>query len=98
MNKLTPEAITARALERIADCPDPRLKRVISALIRHAHDFTREVELTPAEWMSAIEFLAAAGRITDDKRNEFILLSDVLGVSAVVDLVRDRNKPGKATE
>lgn len=60
---------------------DPRLKEVMQALTRHLHNFVREVRLTEAEWEKGIEFLTASGHITDDKRQEFILLSDVLGLS-----------------
>ncbi|GIE83079.1 6-chlorohydroxyquinol-1,2-dioxygenase [Actinoplanes philippinensis] len=61
--------------------PDARLKELMQALTRHLHAFVREVRLTEAEWQQAIAFLTAAGHITDDRRQEFILLSDVLGVS-----------------
>jgi hydroxyquinol 1,2-dioxygenase len=60
---------------------DPRLKQLMQALTRHLHNFLREVRLTEDEWNAAIEFLTAAGNITDDKRQEFVLLSDVLGAS-----------------
>jgi hydroxyquinol 1,2-dioxygenase len=60
---------------------DPRLKQLMQALTRHLHDFVREVRLTEDEWNTAIGFLTAAGHITDDRRQEFILLSDVLGLS-----------------
>jgi hydroxyquinol 1,2-dioxygenase len=60
---------------------DPRLKQLMQSLTRHLHNFLREVRLTELEWNTAIEFLTAAGQITDDKRQEFVLLSDVLGVS-----------------
>jgi hydroxyquinol 1,2-dioxygenase len=60
---------------------DPRLKHLMQALTRHLHNFLREVRLTEDEWNAAIEFLTAAGHITDDKRQEFILLSDVLGAT-----------------
>ena len=56
-----------------------RLKQLMQALTRHLHAYLREVRLTDAEWMRAIEFLTAAGNITDEKRQEFILLSDALG-------------------
>jgi hydroxyquinol 1,2-dioxygenase len=62
-------------------CEDPRLREVMQALARHLHAFVREVRLQEDEWTSAIEFLTACGHITDDRRKEFILLSDVLGVS-----------------
>ncbi|KLI90506.1 hydroxyquinol 1,2-dioxygenase, partial [Arthrobacter sp. YC-RL1] len=60
---------------------DPRLKQLMQALTRHLHNFAREVRLTEDEWNAGIEFLTDAGHITDDKRQEFILLSDVLGLS-----------------
>jgi hydroxyquinol 1,2-dioxygenase len=61
--------------------PDPRLRELMQALTRHLHNFVREVRLTEDEWNTGIEFLTAAGHITDDNRQEFILLSDVLGLS-----------------
>jgi hydroxyquinol 1,2-dioxygenase len=60
---------------------DARLKYLMQSLTRHLHNFLREVRLTEAEWNTAIDFLTAAGHITDDKRQEFVLLSDVLGAS-----------------
>lgn len=61
--------------------PDPRLKEVMQSLTRHLHAFVRDVRLTEAEWNAAIQFLTDAGHITDDRRQEFILLSDILGIS-----------------
>lgn len=61
--------------------PDPRLKEVLQVLTRHLHAFVREVRLTEPEWQQAIRFLTATGHATDDRRQEFILLSDVLGLS-----------------
>ena len=63
------------------NCADRRLKELMLAIVKHLHAFLRETRLTEEEWTRAIEFLTAVGRITDDKRQEFILLSDVLGVS-----------------
>jgi protocatechuate 3,4-dioxygenase beta subunit len=63
----------------------------MTSVIRHLHGFVREAALTPAEWKTAIDFLTAVGHLTDDRRQEFILLSDTLGVSAMVDLVRHRH-------
>ena len=60
---------------------DPRLRELTQALVRHLHAFIREVRLTEAEWQAAIDFLTAAGRITTDRRQEFVLLSDILGAS-----------------
>jgi len=62
-------------------CPDPRLKELMVSLVRHLHAFIREVRLTEREWAAAIEFLTRAGHITDEVRQEFILLSDTLGAS-----------------
>src|SRR5258706_1822757 len=98
MKSLTEESLTRTALERIADCRNPRLKQVVSALTQHLHDFAREVKLTPNEWLEAIQFLTAAGHITDEKRQEFILLSDTLGLSAMVDLIANRDGSSSATE
>ncbi|MGO9454050.1 MAG: intradiol ring-cleavage dioxygenase [Candidatus Binataceae bacterium] len=98
MKSLTEDGITRSALSRIADCPNPRLKEVVRALTRHLHEFAREVKLTPEEWFTGIQFLTAAGHITDDKRQEFILLSDTLGLSAMVDLIANREAEPGATE
>ena len=98
MRNLDQNTITDSALERIANCGDARLKEVMTALIRHVHEFAREVNLTPQEWMKGIEFLTQVGHITDDKRQEFILLSDTLGLSALVDILANRGKSPDATE
>jgi hydroxyquinol 1,2-dioxygenase len=66
---------------------DPRVREVLTGLARHLHDFTREVNLTHDEWRMGLEFLEWAGRITNPERNEFILLSDVLGLSSLVDMI-----------
>ena len=70
-----------KVLSSFRDTPDARLKVVMEALVRHLHGFIREVRLTEAEWQDAIDFLTAAGHITTDRRQEFVLLSDVLGAS-----------------
>ncbi|MGF6408610.1 dioxygenase [Paraburkholderia sp. MM5482-R1] len=70
---------------------------VMSALVRHLHDFVREVELEEAEWMAAIELLTKAGQICTAKRQEFVLLSDTLGVSILVDAINSR-LPESATQ
>ena len=69
---------------RLSECEDPRFKRVMTSLITHLHDFVREVKLTEAEWVTAIQFLTDVGKTCTDKRQEFILLSDTLGVSVLV--------------
>lgn len=75
------ESLTQTVLASFADCDNPRLKELMESLVTHLHAFVRDVRLTEEEWNTAIEFLTAVGHITDDKRQEFILLSDVLGVS-----------------
>src|SRR6266851_1542440 len=98
MQNLTEQSISDAVRERFAKCPDPRLKQLFDALIRHLHQFAREVRLTPDEWMAGINFLTAAGHITNEKRQEFILLSDTLGLSALVDILRNGDKPEQITE
>ena len=93
----TAEDITAEVLQRFAQTPDPRLRQIMHGLIKHLHAFVKEVELTEAEWFQAIEVLTEAGRMCTDKRQEFILFSDTLGVSMVVDLI-NHHKPHGSTE
>jgi hydroxyquinol 1,2-dioxygenase len=93
----TEDEITAEVLERFAQTPGPRLRQIMLALVRHLHAFVKEVELSEAEWFQAIEILTEAGRLCSDRRQEFILFSDTLGVSMVVDLINHR-KPDGATE
>lgn len=76
--------ITQSVLDRLAADADPRFKQIISAVVRHAHALVREVDLKPEEWMTAIQFLTRVGQTCDDKRQEFILLSDTLGISMLV--------------
>ena len=76
--------VVARVLESFEGTEDGRLRTVMQSLVRHLHDFVRDVRLTESEWETAIAFLAAAGHITDDRRQEFVLLSDVLGISMQV--------------
>jgi protocatechuate 3,4-dioxygenase beta subunit len=93
----TEDDITREALERFAQTPDLRLRQIMLSLIAHLHAFVKEVDLSEAEWFQAIEILTRAGQMSDDKRQEFILFSDTLGVSMVVDLLSHR-KPDGATE
>jgi hydroxyquinol 1,2-dioxygenase len=89
--------LTDAVLARLARCESPRFKQVMAALIRHLHALVREVELTEAEWLAAIQFLTATGQKCDADRQEYILLSDVLGVSMLVDALNHRKADG-ATE
>lgn len=80
-----------------ANARDPRLREVLSSLVRHLHDFVKDVEPTEEEWNSAIAYLTATGHRCDDRRQEFVLLSDVLGVSMLVETINHRAR-GVATE
>lgn len=82
---------------RVSDTADARLKAVMVSLVRHLHAFVKDVELTQAEWGIAIDFLTRTGQLCNDSRQEFILLSDVLGVSMLVDAINNR-RPTGATE
>ena len=93
----TEDDITAEVLARFSGTADPRLRQIMLSLINHLHAFVKEVQLTEAEWFQAIEILTEAGKLCSDKRREFILFSDTLGVSMVVDLL-DHRKPDGATE
>src|SRR5450631_4128729 len=84
MRNLNEHNITQAVLEQIANTPDPRLKRIMTSLIEHLHAFARDVRLTEEEWLKGIQFLTATGRKCDDVRQEFILLSDTLGLSQLV--------------
>jgi hydroxyquinol 1,2-dioxygenase len=84
MQLVTEDNITDLAVERWATAKDPRLAEILTALVRHLHGFAREVRLTEAEWMAAIQWLNRTGQISDEKRQEFILASDVLGLSMLV--------------
>jgi hydroxyquinol 1,2-dioxygenase len=97
MRNITDANITQAVLDRLADCSDPRLKRVMSALVTHLHDFVREVELTEVEWEQGIAFLTDTGHLCTGKRQEFILLSDTLGVSMLVTAL-NHQRPEGATE
>jgi len=89
MADLDRDSITAEALRQMATTPDPRLREVVSAAVRHLHDFAREVNLTPDEWLAGIAFLTAVGQNCSPVRQEFILLSDVLGLSRLVNVMHD---------
>jgi len=84
-------------VSRMGDKSDARLKTVMASAIRHLHAFIKEVEPTNAEWMTALEFLTRTGQMCNEWRQEWILLSDVLGVSMLVDAINNR-KPSGATE
>jgi hydroxyquinol 1,2-dioxygenase len=89
MQELTPETITDAVLEQMASTPDPRLKEIMASAVKHLHAFARDVNLTPAEWIQGIAFMTAVGKICTSARQEFILLSDTLGLSALVNGLHD---------
>jgi hydroxyquinol 1,2-dioxygenase len=97
MTTITEAHITDSVLRSLDQTPDPRLKAIMTSLITHLHAFIREVELTEDEWWQAIQFLTRVGQMCDDRRQEFILLSDTLGVSMLVDAINHR-ADGGATE
>jgi hydroxyquinol 1,2-dioxygenase len=84
MREFNEKSITQAVIERLAQSDDPRFKRVMTSLVTHLHDFVRDVQLTEAEWLGAIQFLTDVGQTCTEKRQEFILLSDTLGVSVLV--------------
>jgi hydroxyquinol 1,2-dioxygenase len=94
MTFVTEDNITDLAAERWATAHDPRLGQIMTSLIKHAHAFVRDVELTHEEWLAATEYLVAVGQMSDDKRKEFILLSDVLGISMLVVMINGRAPTG----
>src|SRR6516225_2626902 len=91
------QAVTEEVVASFADAESPRYREVMQSLVRHLHAFAREVRLTQAEWEAGIEFLTRAGHITTGKRQEFILLSDVLGLSMLTVAVNAAASAG-ATE
>jgi hydroxyquinol 1,2-dioxygenase len=94
MALVTGEEYTRTVLKRWEDIPDPRLREVMQSAIKHLHAFVSEVRPTGAEWFEAIKFLTAIGQKCDDKRQEFILASDVMGVSMLVDDINNRRVAG----
>lgn len=97
MRNLTEQNLTDAVLDRLSGCQDARVKEVLGSLIRHLHGFIRDVEPTPEEWFEGIKFLTQTGQISDDKRQEYILFSDTLGASMLVDAINNRKSAG-ATE
>jgi hydroxyquinol 1,2-dioxygenase len=85
MRDLDENSITDAVLQRLAGAEDPRLRQVAQSLVRHLHAFVRDVEPSFEEWQHAINFLTRIGHMCDGKRQEFILLSDTLGVSMLVE-------------
>lgn len=95
MRNVTKDTITDAFVVYCANTKDPRVKFVLSRLAAHLHAFAREVELTHEEWLLGMELLRRAGEISSPERNEFILLSDLFGLSALTDMISSR---GSATQ
>jgi hydroxyquinol 1,2-dioxygenase len=93
---MTAAELTEAVVARLQATPDPRLREVMSAMVRHLHGLVAEVGLTQDEWLAAVRFLTATGQICTDQRQEFILLSDTLGVSMLVDLLAGPAAAGSA--
>ncbi len=98
MSHMTEDEITQEVVRRLEATQDPRLREVMQSLVRHLHAFAKDVRLTDGEWMKGIQFLTATGHITDAVRQEFILLSDTLGFSTLVDTINHSDVESLATE
>lgn len=97
MREYTPETITDAVVEQMSTTQDPRLKEVMEAAVRHLHAFAREVDLKPHEWIAGIEFMTRVGQMCTPARQEFILLSDTLGLSTLVNTLHDKTALEEAT-
>jgi hydroxyquinol 1,2-dioxygenase len=97
MRQFNEDTLTDAVVARLKKTKSPRLREIMSAAVRHLHAFAREAKLTEEEWFEGIKFLTAVGQKCDDKRQEFILLSDVLGLSMMIVALNHKTAPG-ATE
>lgn len=98
MHRVTEDDLTDEVVKRLDKTPDARLGAVMNALVRHLHAFAKDVRLTEEEWLAGISFLTATGQICDAVRQEFVLLSDTLGLSSLVDLINHSDADSLATE
>lgn len=94
MKNLDQNTLTQAVIDRLAETPAPRLKEILSSLVTHLHAFARDVRLTEDEWFQGIEFLTATGQKCTSTRQEFILLSDVLGLSMLTVAMQNDKPPG----
>ena len=97
MRQLNEDTLTAEVIARLKETNDPRLREIMTSAVKHLHAFAREVHLTEEEWFEGIKFLTAVGQKCDGTRQEFILLSDVLGLSMMLVALNHKSTPG-ATE
>src|SRR5262249_61641091 len=97
MREYTPENITDAVLEQMSTTEDPRTKEIMESAVRHLHAFARDVKLTPGEWIKGIEFMTKVGQMCTPARQKFILLSDTVGLPALVNIMHDKTKMEEAT-
>src|SRR5215212_5834711 len=97
MRQFNEDTLTEAVIARLKEVDNPRFKQLMTSLVKHVHAFARDVQLTEEEWFEGIKFLTAVGQKCDDKRQEFILLSDILGLSMMVVALNHKTQPG-ATE
>ena len=97
MREFNEDTLTQEVVDRLKKADDPRFREIMTAAVKHLHAFAREVHLTEEEWFEGIKFMTAVGQKCDDKRQEFILLSDILGLSMMVVALNHKTAPG-ATE
>ncbi|OBK40892.1 hydroxyquinol 1,2-dioxygenase [Mycobacterium sp. 1245111.1] len=90
-SNLTEQTLTAAVRQSFANSTDPRFREVFDCLVQHLHDFAREVRLTGDEWFTAMDFLERTGKISSPARQEFVLLSDILGLSMLLDKINQRS-------
>lgn len=98
VRKINEKTITDAVVDQMSATTDPRFKEIMTALVRHLHDFSREVDLTAEEWLGAIRFLTAVGQKCTAHRQEFVLLSDTLGLSSLVNALHDKRATDAATK
>jgi hydroxyquinol 1,2-dioxygenase len=96
MRDFDEKSITEAVISRMSHCEDPRFRHVMTSLVRHLHDFVRDVQLTEGEWINAIQFLTQVGKTCTEQRQEFILLSDTLGISVLVISINHPAESGSA--
>src|SRR5438093_12192427 len=98
MRQFNEDTLTAAVAERFQrGAKNPRFREIVTAAVKHLHAFARDVNLSEEEWFEGIKFLTAVGQKCDDKRQEFILLSDILGLSLMIVALNHKTPPG-ATE
>lgn len=98
IESMTEDGLTAEVVNRLGATPDPRLREIMQAAVRHLHEFAKEVRLTNEEWWAGIQFLTATGQMCDEVRQEFILLSDTLGFSSLIDIINHSHVEDMVTE